>query len=45
MKKKKLLSTSKSKYFGVTITLNIKVMAAEMQQHQLKNILIDLDYI
>ena len=45
MKKKKFLSTSKSTYFGVTITLNIKAMAAEMKQHQLKNILIDLDHI
>ena len=30
--------------FGVTITLNIKVMVIEIKQYQLKNILIKLDH-
>ena len=41
-KKKKIITKSKSKFFGVIIMLNIKLTMMKIKHYQLKNILIKL---
>ena len=46
MKKKKIIVNQQEQLtFGVTITLNMKVMVTEINHYQLKNMLIKLDDI
>ena len=44
MKKKIITNQYKSKYFGVTISLNMKVRVIEIKPDQLKGIFSKLDY-